>query len=466
MTKSIIIKIAVVLIGILVVFLGRGFFYYNGFYQAPPSEMPSYEQIVAPAAPSTEFSDVYEEEKGVLIVDVSHDNNFAPWELNVLLSRVTSRGFGVKLLEKPEDPKLRLENLEKKLRFADALVIISPGLSFSEEEAESIKKFVGKGGKLLLVEDPTRRHRVLWDPERKGVAINSISAEFGLIFEPDYLYNMKENDGNYRYVFFRKPYFEVNEITKNLEEITFYDGGSISSPGLGIVFADENTFSSFIETKGRLSPVALSEGSKVLAISDLTFMIEPFNASFDNNRFISNIADWLTLSVRVFSFSDFPYFLEDNLKVAYADASLIEIGLELKNFFERVGKSPELGQYEKEAEKREIAEVSQDTVFIGIFEDGTKVEEYLKRGNISITETEIELENIGQLSQEKTSLLYLDESSDRKVLIILADAEETLKDTIALLKSGEFRKRLVTDILAICQWEEEPEEQVESNEKD
>jgi len=320
----------------------------------------------------------------------------------------------------------------------------------------------------LLVEDPTRRHQVFWDPERKGVAINSISTEFGLIFEPDYLYNMKENDGNYRYIFLKKLHFEANEITKNLEKITFYDGGSISSPGLGIMFADENTFSSFIETKGRLSPVALGEGSKVLAISDLTFMIEPFNAGFDNNRFISNIADWLTLSLRVFSFSDFPYFLEDNLKVVYADASLIEVGLELKNFFEGVGKSPQLGQYENETEETgtpEIAEVSQDTVFIGLFEDGTKVEEYLKRGNILITETEIEIENIGQLSQEKTSLLYLDESNDRKVLIILADAEETLKDTIALLKSGEFRKRLVTDILAICQWEKEEVEGAESNEK-
>jgi len=142
--------ILIPIISLLIVFLfvlGQWRFFYPGEYQAPPTEPPSLEDIRVPPPVIEAFSEVREKEKGVLILDLSHDNNFAPWELNVLLSRVTSRGFGVELLEEAEEAELRLENLEKKLRFADALVIISPGLSFSEEEAESIKKFVGKGGK-------------------------------------------------------------------------------------------------------------------------------------------------------------------------------------------------------------------------------------------------------------------------------------------------------------------------------
>ena len=61
MIKSIIIRIAIVFILILIVLVGRGLYYYHGFYSPPPSELPTYEQIVIPPAPSTEFADVYEE---------------------------------------------------------------------------------------------------------------------------------------------------------------------------------------------------------------------------------------------------------------------------------------------------------------------------------------------------------------------------------------------------------------------
>jgi len=52
-----------------------------------------------------------------------------------------------------------------------------------------------------------------------------------------------------------------------------------------------------VETRKKLSPIALAEESKVLAISDLTFMSEPYNGALDNNRLISNIADWLATPI-------------------------------------------------------------------------------------------------------------------------------------------------------------------------
>ena len=121
--------------------------------------------------------------------------------------------------------------------------------------------------------------------------MNSLSLEFGLIFEPDYLYNMKENEINYRNIFVTE--FKENEITKNLEKITLYVAGSISSAENGIAFVDRDTFSSIIESRKQLSPMALARESKVLAVHDLTFMTEPYNGTLDNNRLIANIADWL-----------------------------------------------------------------------------------------------------------------------------------------------------------------------------
>ena len=273
-------RIAVLLIGIFVVLLGRGLYYYGGFYRAPAVEIPYYEWIAAPLEPSTEYSDVYEKGEGSILLDMAHDNAFETEELNVLIARLISRGLTIEFLTVAED-------LEEELEEADAVIIACPQKGFSKEEREAINTFVDNKGKLLLVADPTR-----------GTEMNSISLEFGLIFEPDYLYNLKENDANFRNIFVAR--FEQNEITKGLKKIAFYTAGSITTANVtyGIAIVDENTFSSAIETRKGLSPVALASESKVLAIYDFTFMTEPYNGILDNNRLISNIADWLASPVK------------------------------------------------------------------------------------------------------------------------------------------------------------------------
>ena len=291
-------RIVIVLIGILVVVLGRGLLYYSGFYHAPPSEMPSYEHIAVPEAPSTEYSDTYEEGEGTILIDLAHDNDFDIEELNVLISRLVSRGLTIKFSGKEDDLEKELldkeegdleeelldkeeGDLEEELPVADAFIIVCPQGQFSAEERGAVDEFVNNGGKLLLIADPTRSSE-----------INSISVKFGLVFELGYLYNMKENDANYRNIFVTQ--FKENEITKNLGRIALYTAGSISSDNWGIAFVDENTLSSVIETRKGLSPIALSNESNVLAIYDLTFITEPYNGILDNNQLISNIANWLT----------------------------------------------------------------------------------------------------------------------------------------------------------------------------
>lgn len=321
MIKSII-RIAILLAGIIVVVLGRGFFYYSGAYSPPPSEMPSYEKIVVPMPPSTEFSDAYEQTEGTILIDLAHYNTFDIEELNVLTLRLISRGLTIEFFKaednleeellgeevvEEEEEELEEEDkevaeqgeevveedkegeeieeeaeevVEEEKELPDAFVVVCPRAEFSKKERETIDEFVNNGGKLLLIADPTRRGKM-----------NSLSLDFGLIFEPDYLYNLKEYDANYRNIFVSE--FKENEITNDLKKIALYTSGSISSDNCSIALVDENTFSSLIETRQELSPIALTNESKVLAIYDLTFMTEPHNGILDNNRLIANIADWL-----------------------------------------------------------------------------------------------------------------------------------------------------------------------------
>jgi len=285
-------RIIIVIALIIAVMLGRGLFYYSGFYHATAVEKPSYEHIVVPPAPSAEFSDnVSERNERTVLIDLAHDNSFDIGELNVLMWRLASRGLTIKFLGVQDDltkellgeekvPSEKKEGNEEKFQAPQAFIIACPWKEFSKEERKSIHEFVEKGGKLLLIADPTRQSR-----------INNLSPEFGVIFEPDYLYNMKENEINYRNIFIAE--FKQNEITKNVRKIALYTAGSISSADDGIAFVDQNTFSSVIESRRRLSPIVLAYKGKVLAVHDITFMSEPYNGVLDNNQLISNIANWL-----------------------------------------------------------------------------------------------------------------------------------------------------------------------------
>jgi len=311
LTKTIMIRIVIVLVGILLVLLGRGLFCYRGFYTPPPPRLPSYEHITVPQVPSGEFYDEITEGEGIVLIDLAHKNSFEIEELNVLMLRLISRDLTIRFLDVEDDlgkeligkeileekaeeadqngeaaskPKEEPEEEEVAKELPDAFVIVCPGAEFSAEERGAISEFVEGGGKLLLIADPTRQSR-----------LNSLSFDFGLLFEPDYLYNLKENDINYRNIYITR--FVENEITEDLAKIVLYTAGSISSVDGGIARVDENTFSSLIETRRELSPIALTEEAKVLAISDLTFMTEPYNGAHDNNRLIANIADWLASPV-------------------------------------------------------------------------------------------------------------------------------------------------------------------------
>ena len=262
-----------ILIGLFLGMLGRGLFYHEGFYSPPSSQFPSLEAITVPEMPLTEFIDAPEKGEGKILIDFSHSNRLSIEELSILASRLISRGLNVETLNE--------ESLKEELPKAKGLIIACPAKKFSKEGKEAIEDFVKSGGKLLLIGDPTRKSE-----------INSLSLKFGLIFEADYLYNLKENDAYFRNIFISQ--FRENELTKGLKKIVLYTAGSITcSDNCSIALTDENTFSSLIETRKELSPIALTKESKVLAIYDFTFMIEPYNGICDNNRLISNIADWL-----------------------------------------------------------------------------------------------------------------------------------------------------------------------------
>jgi hypothetical protein len=162
-----------------------------------------------------------------VLVDAAHRNAFNRAELGTLLSRVANRGYDVEFVGEftlmEDDDRLPL--LEERLRHADSFLIILPREAYLDADIALLQGFVARGGKLLLIADPTRPHE-----------INTVGEPFGLDFQPDYLFNQLEYDLNFQHIFVRD--FQPDELTSGLDEVVLYTAGSVISSGGGLAFAD------------------------------------------------------------------------------------------------------------------------------------------------------------------------------------------------------------------------------------
>jgi hypothetical protein len=249
--------------------------YYTGFYAPSMREPYELENLSLPAFEPAPYEDVYEKSRGgVALLDLAHGNRYDPDELNVLLARIVARNYTVKYLR---DKAL----MNSSLRNASTFIVVAPGEAYTEEEITLVEDFLRENGTLLLLDDPSRESEM-----------NTLSLRFGVVFNRDYLYNLVENDGNYRYVFF--TIFNSSNITRGLKKVALYVAESVE--GEPLLLGDNNTYSS-LGVGETFSPAVAKE--RILAIGDITFLTPPYNAAYDNNRFISNIADFVTSSPRV-----------------------------------------------------------------------------------------------------------------------------------------------------------------------
>lgn len=417
----------------LAFFLGAYFFFYRGGYQAPPTVKIPFENITAPSSSLGAFAEVPPIRSGVLLLDLVHSNNFEEAELGSLMSRLEDRGFTIDLLGErnhkdfpPLDVTQRLALLGEKLRGADSFAVILPDDSYTAQEVDIVERFLGKGGRLLLIADPTRDHD-----------INSLANRFGIAFQSDFLYNTVEYDINFQDIFIRD--FRPDEITTDLSQIALYTAGSIKSFGGGLAFTDANTRSSMVERAESFFPLVKGRDGNVVAISDLTFMIPPQNSILDNDKLVSNLAEFLTGGDRRFELADFPHFFDTDIDILLGRASLFGVATELKSL---------LSTFQLRSDIRGVEDLRRETIYLGLFEDSPDIVQYLDVAGIQV-DGALRTPFTPDIATDGTAIILLHRTRERHVLVILGHSEATLLHIIDRLSSGTFRSGLVDDLLGV-----------------
>lgn len=453
-------------VALVAAFAARTLYYYRGQYHAPEVPQSTPRHIGSLSDEYDAVAEVSGEDITVLI-DVAHQNGFDQDDLTVFTGRLASNGGRVEFVSSPDA-------LADRLRDADALVVIAPGDAFVTEELLDIQAFIDKGGRLILVGDPTLQG----DPR----ALNSLAGSFGVIYQDDYVYSLSNNDGNFRNVIFT-DFAKGSSLTRGLKEVVFQTAYSLRAPeDTGLIFGDEEVYSSRSEQPGGVVVAALTGEGQVLALPDMTFLTSPHNAFADNDILVDNIVTFALSGVRSFSLTDFPYFFDAATQIVYAEPVTLN-----NTFADAVALRTELDSSGIPAALAEEFDEEHAFIYLALYEQADRdilnllkdagvqlSDEPLSEGeeeDVPPSEGSIIIEGVARLEKGGAVLLHLtqaggDGNGDEEEpadgpyrLVILAAGEEELSNGIDRLVSGQLSDCLVTPQTAVCRMGEVGEEE-------
>lgn len=353
--------------------------------EAPPVYNPA--NVAAVNLPEVgDFVDEPTVGEGLVLIDKAHDNQFSAEEIAYLDARLAARGF--------QFAEYSGGNLELALRSVSSFVVLTPLQAFDAAEVQAVSAFVARGGRLLMIGDPSRFTLQFTEDDffnfsieldNNQIPLNSLANEFGITFVGDYLYNVDEHEGNYRNIIVTESGLAEEFTAQGLEEIVLYgvDSLVLGAGAEPLLTADDKTYSSATDRPGNLVMAAGSADGNVIAFGDIHFLAQPYATVFDNGALIAGLADFLTPArQRTQTLADFPFFLDDEIELIYLgepDLGAAAFGqiVALQDSFGALGKSVMLSA-EPDPDIDTIYQGPDiDTIYLGLFNESLGVSKLL-----------------------------------------------------------------------------------------
>jgi hypothetical protein len=435
-------------------------FYQGFFWRSGSIATPEYSTFTIPQPPISTAAAQPEPKvaapAGIILLDQSHENMFSVSELASLTGIITARGGRVEnILSGGYDER----TLADQLKYASAYISISPFQLYTAGEVQLLQEFVARGGRLLVLTDPTREVAT-YDNSGFGnvvvysdvIAANTLLAPYDITFTDDYLYDMTEYEGNFRNVYFRK--FGDHPITDGLQTVVLYAAHSVQTgTGTPLLLASGSTKSSRTDGSGEFPAAALDAGGKVLAIGDVSFLSPPYNQVADNAMWIQHIADFLLGAERIHDLKDFPFLFQHPVVIVPMSdltltASLLGPINSLQQDLAGVGIMSSVAMEPAEGK---------DLIILGTY-SSPGITRFVDPLGITLPSPsayidslpEIDIPGLGKIPSIGIGLVLLSHTEARTTLILLAEESFSLTDLMGVIGPNGFSNCILQGNVAVC----------------
>jgi hypothetical protein len=415
---------------------------------------PDYTNLKMPEAPiSTPKAEDIKQEGGTVIVDFAHTNQFQPNEIQTLNDALTQRGARVDF---DSDSTVLASNLKS----ASAYIVISPSSAFTAGEIRLVQDFVSRGGRLAVFTDATRG-QIMYDFQGNPVGnapdvntTNPLLEPFGITVNADYLYNLVENEGNFRNIYLES--FGKSDLTWGINKVAFYGTHSVETDsGVALLVGGDKTLSSATDAtpgndpKQSWSAAVLSKDGNVFAAGDFTFLMSPYNTVSDNATLINNIADFLLGGQRKKVLADFPYIFSGTT-VDILPTSNVQMTAELTDALSKFQAGLAATNIGLKVVKD--APGSGDLIVLGTFSSSDDLTKYVEPFNLKLDDTSefIEVPQLGKLGRSGNGLLLFNHTEQGTTLVLLADTPDDVTTLLDTLSSGDVTGCLMQGDMGVC----------------
>lgn len=225
-----------------------------------------------------------------VLVDVGHANGVSETDLEPLLSTLAENGHQIRFY------RGQRRSLNESLRSADAFLVVSPRERFTSDELAGVEAFTDAGGRVLVMGDPPSVQATgglllgLGGVQETGPQTASLGSTYGIAYGSGYLYNMADNDNNFKSIYARPA--GGSDLTDGVDRVVMRGAVPIRTAGATrALVASQGTQLSTTRETGQYAVVVRNDD--IAAVGDTEFLTRENANVADNEELIGNLADFL-----------------------------------------------------------------------------------------------------------------------------------------------------------------------------
>ncbi|AZH24395.1 DUF4350 domain-containing protein [Haloplanus aerogenes] len=225
-----------------------------------------------------------------VLVDVGHENGISKTQLEPLLSTLVENGHQIRFY------RGQRQSLNESLRSADAFLVASPQRRYTSDELAGVEAFTDAGGRVLVMGDPPSVQASggllfgLGSLQPTAPRTTALGSTYGVAYGSGYLYNMDENDNNYKSIYARPT--ADTDLTAGVDRVVMREAVPLRTTGATrALVGTDGTHLSTTRDPGQYAVLARS--GNVTAVGDTDFVTRENAYDADNDVLIGNLADFL-----------------------------------------------------------------------------------------------------------------------------------------------------------------------------